>query len=125
MMGNAVFSLDFKVDVSREERTLIDRYKLGKTIVYSSEAFQKNVATAAASKDGHVSVLKGMTSLASALLFNLKISVNDLVDGHHLEMKDLGEMLSAEEQIVQACNNLKAHLAAAKSFDGREDTVEI
>ena len=125
MMGSAVFSLDFKADVSKEERTLIDRYKLGKTIVYSSEAFQKNVSTAAAASQGQVGFLKGMTSLASALLFNLKISVNDLVDGHHIEMKDLNEMLSAEDQIVQACNNLKAHLAAAKTFDGREDTVEI
>ena len=124
MMGSAVFSLDFKADVSREERALIDRYKLGKTIVYSSESYQKNVSNAANMGQG-VGLLKGWTSLASALLFNLKISVNDLVDGHHLEMKDLGEMLSAEEQIVQACNNLKAHLAAAKTFDGREDTIEI
>lgn len=125
MLGTAVFGLDFKADISKEERALIDKYKLGKTIVYSSEAFQRNATTVAASKEGHVSVLKGMTSLASALLFNLKITANDLIDGKHIEMKDLDEMLSAEDQIVQACNNLKAHLAAAKSFDGREVTVEI
>ena len=86
--------------------------------------YQRN--TAIAGETGrNVSILKGYTAIAKALLLDLKISVNDLVDGHHLEMKDLGEMLSAEEQIVQACNNLKAHLAAAKTFDGREDTVEI
>ena len=124
MMGNAVFSLDFKAEISEEERKLIDKYKLGKSVVYSSEAFQKNADTASAMGKG-VGLVKGMTSFATALLFNLKITINDLVDGRHLEMKDLEEMISAEEQIVQACNNLKAHLSTAKSFDGREVTIEI
>ncbi|MBJ7533313.1 hypothetical protein JDN40_04220 [Rhodomicrobium vannielii ATCC 17100] len=124
MMGNALFSLDFKAEISEEERKLIDKYKLGRSVVYSSEAFQKNLANAGAIGQG-VGFVKGVTSIASALLFNLKITINDLVDGRHLEMKDLDEMISAEQQIVQACNNLKAHLAAAKSFDGREVTIEI
>lgn len=125
MMGNALFSLDFKAEVSDEERKLIDKYKLGKSIVYSSEAFQKNAAAFQDAKaQGGGGFLKGMAAIASSF-FNLKISVNDLVDGRHIEMKDLDEMISAEQQIVQACNNLKAHLAAAKTFDGREDTIEI
>jgi hypothetical protein len=47
MMGSAVFALDFRAEVSREERDLIDRYKLGKDIIYSSENFRKNAVTAA------------------------------------------------------------------------------
>src|SRR5271166_2079275 len=94
MMGSAVFSLDFKAEISEEERKLIDKYKLGKSIVYSSEAFQKNLADVQGAGKGQVGFFKGMTSLASALLFNMKISINDLVDGRHLEMKDLEEMIS-------------------------------
>lgn len=124
MMGSAIFTIDFAADISKEERALIDKYKLGKTIVYSSEAFQKNASTAAATGQS-VGILKGAMSLANALLFNLKITINDLVDGKHLEMKDLEEMVSAEDQIVKACNNLKGFLAVAKSFDGRTDTIEI
>jgi hypothetical protein len=124
MMGAAVFTLDFQAEISKEERALIDKYKLGKVNVYSSEAFQKNAQTAAATGQG-VGILKGAMSLATALLFNLKINVDDLVGGRHLEMKDLEEMVSAEKQIVEACNNLKGYLAVAKSFDGSVETIEI
>ncbi len=124
MMGAAVFTLDFQAEISKEERALIDKYKLGKMIVYSSEAFQKNASTAAATGQG-VGILKGAMSFATALLFNLKISIDDLVGGKHLEMKDLDELVSAEDQVVKACNNLKGYLSVAKSFDGRTDTIEI
>jgi len=35
MMGNALFALDFRAEFAREERELIDKYKLGKMIAYS------------------------------------------------------------------------------------------
>jgi hypothetical protein len=126
MMGSAVFALDFRAEVSREERDLIDKYKLGKDIIYSSENFRKNAVTAAtATNSGDMlGIAKSLTATVSTL-FNLKISTNDLINGKHVEMKDLGELLSAEEQVVTACNNLKAYLAAARTFDGREDTIEI
>jgi hypothetical protein len=131
MLGNAVFGLDFRAEVTKDERALIDKYKLGKTIVYSSEAYQKNAAMASVMghgdslKEQGASLLVGAKSLASALLFNLKVSVDDLLYGKRIEMKDLPEMLSAEEQIVSACNNLKSYLEAAQSFDGREVVVEV
>jgi hypothetical protein len=124
MMGNALFSLDFRAEFSREERELIDKYKLGKMIAYSSESYQKNVAISKETGRA-VGFLAGSSAIAKALLFDLKITVNDLVGGRHIEMKDLDEMLSAENQIVQACHNMKGYLAAAKTFDGREDTIEI
>ena len=131
MLGKAVFGLAFRADVSNEERALIDKYKLGGTIVYCSEAFQKNAAMASTMgqggtlKEQGVGLLVGMKSLASAMLFNLRVTVDDLIHGKRVEMKDLQELLSAEEQIVQACNNLKAYLTAAQGFDGREVVVEI
>ena len=132
MLGKAVFGLSFRADISQEERALIDKYNLGGTIVYCSEAFQKNAAIASTMGQGATTIkeqglglLVGMKSLASAVLFNLKVTVNDLIHGKRVEMKDLQELLSAEEQIVQACNNLKAYLTAAQGFDGREVVVEI
>ena len=52
MLGKAVFGLAFRADVSNEERALIDKYKLGGTIVYCSEAFQKNAAMASTMGQG-------------------------------------------------------------------------
>lgn len=127
MMGNAVFGLDFRAEVSKEERALIDKYKLGKDVIYSSDNFQKNLATAVtAGASGNVlGVAKGVAAGLTARFFNLKITINDLIEGKHVEMKDLPELLSAEEQVVTACNNLKTYLATAVSFDGREIVVEI
>jgi hypothetical protein len=124
MMGNALFSLDFRAEFSADERELIDKYKLGKMVVYSSEAYQKSVAISKETGRA-VGLLTGYSAIAKAMLFDLKITVSDLVSGRHIEMKDLDEMLSAENQIVQACHNMKGYLAAAKTFDGREDTIEI
>ena len=127
MLGNAVFGLDFRADVSNEERSLIDKYKLGKDIIYSSENFQKNVATAvtAGASGNMLGAAKSIAAGIGARFFNLKITINDLIDGKHVEMKDLSELISAEEQVVTACNNLKAYLSTAKTFDGREVVVEI
>jgi hypothetical protein len=47
MIGNPLFALDFRAEVSAEERSLIDKYKLGKDVVYTSENFRKNAVTAA------------------------------------------------------------------------------
>ena len=123
IMGNAVFALDFRAEISKEERALIEKYKLGKDIIYSSDNFQKNVTSAMVA--GATGNILGAAKSVAAQFFNLKITINDLINGKHVEMKDLNEMISAEEQVVQACNNLKAHLEAAVSFDGREVVVEI
>lgn len=126
MMGNAIFGLNFRAEVSADERDLISKYKLGKDVIYSSENFKKN-AEAATLPDGNdgLAIAKGIAAGLTARFFNLKITVNDLINGKHIEMKNLNEMLSAEDQVVQACNNLKTYITAAKSFDGREVVVEV
>jgi hypothetical protein len=126
MMGNAIFGLAFRAEVSDEERDLINKYKLGKDVIYSSENYRKNVdaAISPGGNDG-LAIAKGIAASLTARFFNLKITVNDLIYGKHIEMKNLNEMLSAEDQVVQACNNLKSYITAAKSFDGREVVVEV
>jgi hypothetical protein len=71
MMGSMIFTLDFRAEISQEERKLIEKYKLGKMIAYSSEAYQKNVAVAKET-GRQVSLLQGYTALAKAMIFNLK-----------------------------------------------------
>jgi hypothetical protein len=126
MTGKTVFSLDFRAEVSPEEKELISKYRLGKEVVYSSEDFQKSMSEAASAiTSGPLGFVKGATSIAGAHLFKLKLTVNDLVSGSHVEMKDLNELLSAELQIVDACQTLKQWLAAAVTFDGTEDIYDI
>ena len=48
-----------------------------------------------------------------------------MTKGHHIEAHSLEELLDAEEKIQHACENLRIYLAAAATFDGREQVVEF
>jgi len=124
LRGNTVFVLQAMAVVSAEERGLIDRYKLGRDLVYASEQWKNNMAEAGAVAAGAGSIFSGLRARAAAAL-NLKITVADLINGTSIECKSLDEMLGAEEAIVSACQNLKGYLAAATTFDGREVLLEI
>jgi len=129
-----VFALDARADLSEEERELISKYGLGSLVVYDSEARKKhNSATL-----GHLdsadalgspgrSIWSGARSLASAAMaaLTLRITIDSLSSGHHIECKDLDEMLGAEAAIIEACKNIKAYLETALTFDGREEVVEF
>jgi UDPglucose 6-dehydrogenase len=91
----------------------------GKTI-----ALKDNVCLAGVPMMNGASTLKGY-ALGVASRFALKITADDLVRGKAIECKDLGEMLDGEQAVITACQNLKAFLEAAESFDGRELVVEI
>jgi hypothetical protein len=54
-----------------------------------------------------------------------RLTVNNLMSGQHIECKDLDELLGAEAAIVEACQNLKAYLETALTFDGREELHEF
>ncbi|MEI9887762.1 MAG: hypothetical protein WDN08_14915 [Rhizomicrobium sp.] len=58
---------------------------------------------------------RGMVSLAMAKM-SLNVSIASLGRGHHIECKDLPELLSAEETFMQACRTLKTYLAAAATL---------
>jgi hypothetical protein len=45
--------------------------------------------------------------------------------GVHIECKSMDELLGAEHAIVEAAQNLKAHLQTAVTFDGREAIIEL
>ena len=56
---------------------------------------------------------------------NLNITIASLQQGHHIECKDLGELLECEEAVITACKGLKGFLEAAATFDGREIIVDL
>jgi hypothetical protein len=134
MLGKPIFTLDARVEPSAEDRALIAKYSLGSEIVYDSKERRyqadkaaEEFATAAAqtSAAGSAwSIAKGLTNVALKAL-TLRVTIDGLIKGQHIECKDLQELLGAEVAIVQACHNLKAYLDTALTFDGREELVEI
>jgi hypothetical protein len=118
--GTAVFQLNAVAELSGEERNLISKYSLGSATVYASEQFQNNAAIAQSGGG----VLRSLRAFAAASL-NLRITVNDLTQGKQVECKSLEEMMSVEEAITTACQNLKSYLETALTFDGRVVVIEI
>lgn len=123
--NKALFALDIRADYSPEERDSINRYKLGGDVVYSSEGAKRHAARA----DSHLAsgtgggLAKGIMSMALSSM-NLNITIASLQQGHHIECKDMSEVLEAESTLREACKNITSWLDAAKTFDGREIVVE-
>ncbi len=55
---------------------------------------------------------------------NITVTVDDLVNGKHLECKEITEMLAVEGQLLEASQVLKKILEAATHFEG-EQVIEI
>jgi hypothetical protein len=137
--GKVIFGLDARADISAEERALVQKYALGKMVVYDSEARKKHQASAygnfddAAHPPGYdlsstgKGLWKNARGLASAAMMalSLRVTIDTLVSGQYIECKDLDELLGAEAAIRNACGNLKAYLETALTFDGREEVIEF
>jgi hypothetical protein len=132
--GKIVFALDARADLSAEERSLVQKYALGKMVVYDSEARKKHGESAYGHFDEAAapvgvgrSLWKNARGIASAAMMalSLRATVDSLIGGQHIECKDLDELLGAEAAILDACKNLKAYLETAVTFDGREEVVEF
>lgn len=133
MGGKIIFALDARADLSADEKALVQKYALGKTVVYDSEARKKRAEAAyghfdeaAAGASAGRSLWKNARGIASAAMMalSLRVTVDGLVSGQHIECKDLDELLGAEGAIRNACENLKAYLETAGTFDGREEVLE-
>lgn len=109
MMGKVIFTLDVRADISDDERGRINKYKLGKELLYV--------------KNTDVPQDEGWKGVGKLLVFhalNITVSVNDLVSGKRIECKDILEMLAAEQQIKDAAINFGRVLEAASHFGGEE-----
>ncbi len=107
-----VFTLGAQVDLSAQEQDYVNRYKMGKEVVYSKERVNPETVDYASAK--------GMFRNLSAIALNLSISVNDLVLGRTIECKDIIEIIDAEDSIKEACKTLKILLDACSGFEGEE-----
>ena len=131
--SKVLFAIDARADLSAEEKGLVSKYGLGKLVVYDSEARKKHGEAAyghfdegASSTTGR-SLWKSARGIASAAMMalSLRVTIESLMSGHHIECKDLDELLGAEAALLHACKNLRAYLDTAQTFDGREEVVEF
>jgi len=109
LIGKVVFQLDVRAEISNDEMSSIQRYRLGDTVLYTKAELTDRGS--------------GLLGLASRLAFkamNISVSVNDLVNGKRVECKDIVEMLAVEDQIKEAAATFKAVLNAAVHFGGDE-----
>jgi hypothetical protein len=144
-LGKMIFALDARMEVSAETRALIQKYKLGSHIIYESanrEAYAKAAKAHLDNSRDDTSIFDspGQQALgagkafyriarsaisAAASALSLRITVDSLIKGHHIECKDMNELMDAEAEIKQAAINLKAHLEAATTFTGQEEIFEL
>lgn len=113
LMGKVTFTLGVRAELTDQEKSNIQKYKLGDTMLYERMTMADKGS--------------GLLGVASRLAFkmtNLSISVNDLSDGKKIDCKDIVEMLAVEDQIKEAAHTFKNVLEAAASFGG-EEVIEI
>ena len=113
LSSSITFTLDCRAEISESEKQQIKKYKMGKTLLYStSELVDPG------------SGLLGVASRFTHRLKNLQLTIDDLVTGAHIECKDISEMCGVEEQIKQACQTFKLILETSAHFGG-EEVIEI
>jgi hypothetical protein len=138
--GRIVYMIDARLDASAEIRAQISKHRLGGRLVYESDKRQKYLEMAqhraeqtraqprfTASADEQ---LKGAATTFFRLgqaIYNrsraalaLKITVDKLLSGIHVECKDVDELGEAEGAIIAAKQNLEGYLDEFSTFDGRE-----
>jgi hypothetical protein len=133
VLGNTVFfCLDVRADYAPEEQANIRKYKLGGQNIYNSQAARKHLANMDAQlgrtqsnnlREQAAGLARGAVSLAMSKM-HLNISIDSLGRGHHIECKDLDELLETEETVRTACKGITRHLEAAATFDGSETVIE-
>ena len=112
-MGKVAFTLDVRAELTEKEKSNIQKYKLGDTVLYASHEMTEKGS--------------GLLGLASRLAFKMmtiSVSVNDLQGGKKIDCKDIVEMLAVQDQIKEAAQTFKNVLEAAASFGG-EEILEI
>ena len=103
------FMLDAQAQLTDDERGALKKYKMGKEVVY--EKIKLDIGGTG---------LIGVAARLASKAVNLTVTIDDLVNGKHLECKDILEMLAVEDQILEASQVLKKILEAAAHFGGEE-----
>jgi len=102
-MGKTKYILELKVELTDEENENVKKYKVGNTIIYSN-----------------VQEAEGLLKSVASRIAGTQFTVNDLVNGKKIEMKDFFEMLDMEEIVKETCKTFKIMLEAMANFGGDE-----
>ena len=99
VMGGVSFEVSAQVQLSDDERKLIQHYKLDNEIL-----FQKKMVNIWGQPTDHL----------------IDVRVKSLLGGQAYKCKSLDEVISYSESLKSACETLKSYLEIAKSFGGQE-----
>lgn len=99
-----IYVLEAKVELTDDEKKNVEKYKVGKTRLYTNLIDRGS----------------GIAGVVTRKLAGIEITVNDLVNGKKIEIKDFLQMFAMEDQIKDACKNFKLMLDAMASFGGDE-----
>jgi len=113
LIGKVTFTLAVRAELTEQEKSNINKYKLGETMLYERDKLTERG-----------SGLLGLASRVAFKMMNISVSVNDLAGGKKIDCKDIIEMLAVEEQIKEAAQTFKNVLEAAASFGG-EEVIEL
>ena len=111
-LGAISFILDVKARLTSDEAELVKRYKMSDIVIYEKVPVSEMVKATGG-------IASGLLAIASKVL-KLQFKVSDLVNGRQVKCKDIGEMISAHEQIESAAENFYNLLMAAKHFEGEQ-----
>lgn len=99
MIGGISFEVRAQVQLSDEERGLVEHYRLGNEVLFVKKL---------------VSIWGQPTDKTAS------VRVRELVDGAIYKCKDMDEVIGYTDSLKIACENLKLYLEAARGFGGKE-----
>jgi hypothetical protein len=142
------FVLYAQLDLDAEEQFLFEKYELHDRVVYNSEAFLQHLKAAdehreeierayevmqdTEHKDHDFLTNAGTMAYNSFAAFgynmlgklDLQLTLQNLIEGIHIESQDLEEILGIEQYIHESTAFLADYLKVAFTFDGREELDE-
>ncbi|KRQ15333.1 hypothetical protein AOQ71_10055 [Bradyrhizobium manausense] len=145
LTGKMIFMLDARIDLNAEAHALIKKYGLGNRVVYESQSRERHKEAtrehlestrdhpswSAGSNAQLLGTGKTFYRLARAAVsatmaaLSLRITVDGLIRGVHVECESMDELIGAEQAVREAATNLKGYLEEAATFNGREEIVEF
>ena len=112
MSKKVLFSLGAQVDLTAQEAEYVNKYKMGKEVIYNKDRINP--------EHHDYKSNKGIMRNLSAMAMNINLTVDDMVNGRTIECKDINEILEAEASVKSACQGLKNLLEACAGFEGEE-----
>jgi hypothetical protein len=141
LLGRVTYMIDARLDASTAIRATIAKHRLGRRVIYESAARLKhhehaqdhladsydNTSIFAPGRDQIKGFAKTFWQLgragvsATRAALSLRITVDKLLSGVHVECKSIDELQEAETALLAAKSNLEAYIEKLGTFDGREE----